>query len=48
MMGLELQLFARAAQQRPRPVRHDQVELLLAAGSDLAELWLAGWRAISS
>lgn len=44
LLGLELQLFAKGARQRPRPVRHDQIELLLDADPDLAELWLAGCR----
>jgi hypothetical protein len=41
LMGLELQLFAKGSRQRPRGVRHDQLELLLEADPDLATLWLA-------
>jgi hypothetical protein len=42
LLGLKLQLFAKGDRQRPRPVRPDQVELLLKGDPDLATLWLAG------
>jgi hypothetical protein len=41
VMGLKLQLFAKGARQRRWLLRHDQVELLFAAGPELAMLWLA-------
>jgi hypothetical protein len=46
LLGLELQLFAKGARQRPRGVRHDQLERLLEADPKLATLWLAGRRAV--